>query len=78
MNKRIAKKKLKQFYDEREEFKLWLQDLDISVYGEYPIIDVAEVEKKRDETSEGWGKDLSKRLNQSFRLERARLINAIR
>jgi hypothetical protein len=78
MNKRIAKKKLKQFYDEREELLGLLRDFDISVYGEYPIIDVDECEKERNGNSEGWGRVLGKRVNQSSRLERARLMNAIR
>jgi hypothetical protein len=78
MNKRIAKKKLEQFYNEREELLGLLRDFNISVYGEYPIIDVDEREKERNGNSEGWGRVLGKRVNQSFRLERARLMNAIR
>jgi hypothetical protein len=77
MNKRIAKKKLNQFYDEREELLGWLRDLNISCDSEYPIHDVNEW-KKEHKSSDDWLQELGGKVDNHFRLERARLMNAIR
>lgn len=77
MKKRIAKKKLRQFYDEREELLGWLRDLDISCYGEYPVKDVAEYERNN-KSSNDWLQEMGEKVDKHFRLERARLINAVR
>jgi hypothetical protein len=78
MNQRIAKKKLKQWYDDREELIGWLRELSMLCDKEYPIIDVNEHERQNYENSTGWGKELFGDVSRHFRLERAKLINAIR
>ena len=77
MKQRIAKKKLKQFYNDQEELMGWLRDLEISCYGEYPVRDVAECERLN-KGSNDWLQEMSEKTDRYFHLERARLINAIR
>jgi hypothetical protein len=77
VKKRIAKKRLKQFYDEREELLKWLRVLAVYCIGECPIIDVGEHKKEEKEYISGIGLELESKMNQSFRLERARLMNAV-
>jgi hypothetical protein len=76
MKQRIAKKKLKQWYDDREELIGWLRELSTLCDKEYPTIDVNEYEKRQR------GKScldfMLFDVDKHFRLERARLMNAIR
>ena len=76
MKQRIAKKKLKQWYEDREELMVWLRDLSVICDGAYPIVDVNEYE--RSPRAKSCLDDMMLDTDKYFRLERARLINAIR
>jgi hypothetical protein len=78
MNQRIAKKKLRQFYDDRKELLEYIRETYSFCYGEYPNINANEEDKSQNKTVDKWLYDIALICDNYFRLERARLINAIR